>query len=627
MRCAHQSDTKLALYALYKQATEGDNNRDAPSMFSFVARSKHDAWAKLKGMSADQAKDCYVDKLLEVDAARFTVPAAVQAAPSPVAASASPVTTAASPVTTASPSTPKPISSIALTAVVAKPTPAKEDDAPKEPRPLRRVSEFEARFNKIFVDSGALRTFMINFLLVYNVRFGLALVVRLVTLARSSPRTLLNLGEILSEKHLHFREEAVRMGLFVASFSGLYISVRAALAAPGGAAEDKDRAWWASLSSGTIAGALSILWMDPSWHRTLSLYMATRWLQCAYNHSKARGYFHFWGSSWAHGDSLLFALSSAQIMYSYVMRPNALPPSYYAFIRKQGPLDEVVLQAVRDNCRDKAVDVKALFAHVQAKGGAEAVKAMAPYFPDMTAFPRVVPERALHPSTTSGTVSAGLAFWGVARQIFGVYLSLALVPAVVLRFQHFLKRPGTMSMHAVQSALQSTVFLATFCGSYQGFVCAQRHLLDAFGLKDHKAWYYVAGLLSSLSILIERKSRRSELALYAFPRAADAAWSMLYDRKLMIRVTQGEIILFAMSMGGLMAFYETDRSTMSPLVVNVFERFVPDDVLHPRANSRVGATKLVVGKDGLPMRKILESFEFGELRSDTPSVASSSGEF
>lgn len=92
------------------------------------------------------------------------------------------------------------------------------------------------------------------------------------------------------------------------------------------------------------------MWMEASWHRTLALYMATRWVQCAYNYSKARGYFHFWGSSWQHGDSLLFAISSAQIMYSYVMRPGALPPSYYGFIRKQGPLDEVVLQ-VSLSCR------------------------------------------------------------------------------------------------------------------------------------------------------------------------------------------------------------------------------------------------------------------------------------
>ena len=37
-----------------------------------------------------------------------------------------------------------------------------------------------------------------------------------------------------------------------------------------------------------------------------------------------------------HGDSLLFIVSSAQVMYAYVMRPDTLPPSYWNFIVRTG---------------------------------------------------------------------------------------------------------------------------------------------------------------------------------------------------------------------------------------------------------------------------------------------------
>ena len=47
--------------------------------------------------------------------------------------------------------------------------------------------------------------------------------------------------------------------------------------------------------------------------RTLALYMLARLLQCRYNSLKAAGRWHFWGSDWRHGDTLLFALSSAQV--------------------------------------------------------------------------------------------------------------------------------------------------------------------------------------------------------------------------------------------------------------------------------------------------------------------------
>jgi hypothetical protein len=147
----------------------------------------------------------------------------------------------------------------------------------------------EYALQEIFVKSGSMRTFMINFLLVYNIRFGIALLGRIATLMRTSPKTLFDLGEFLSEKHLHFREEAVRMGMFVASFSGIYISIKRALR--GGlkpnTLEKPEQEWYDPLIAGSLAG-FSLLWMDKSWHRTLALYAATRAAQCFYNFSKAR---------------------------------------------------------------------------------------------------------------------------------------------------------------------------------------------------------------------------------------------------------------------------------------------------------------------------------------------------
>lgn len=56
------NDTLLKLYSLYKQATEGDNTAEGPSnAFDFVARFKHEAWAKLIGTSKEDAMQQYVD--------------------------------------------------------------------------------------------------------------------------------------------------------------------------------------------------------------------------------------------------------------------------------------------------------------------------------------------------------------------------------------------------------------------------------------------------------------------------------------------------------------------------------------------------------------------------------------
>jgi len=56
------NETLLALYSLYKQATEGDMPVDtpAPGMFDFVARAKYDAWKKLTSLSSSDAMSQYV---------------------------------------------------------------------------------------------------------------------------------------------------------------------------------------------------------------------------------------------------------------------------------------------------------------------------------------------------------------------------------------------------------------------------------------------------------------------------------------------------------------------------------------------------------------------------------------
>ncbi|MBF5002791.1 acyl-CoA-binding protein [Diaphorobacter caeni] len=53
--------TLLKIYALYKQATVGDNEEKKPSFSDIVGRAKWDAWEKLKDTTNDEAKQQYID--------------------------------------------------------------------------------------------------------------------------------------------------------------------------------------------------------------------------------------------------------------------------------------------------------------------------------------------------------------------------------------------------------------------------------------------------------------------------------------------------------------------------------------------------------------------------------------
>jgi diazepam-binding inhibitor (GABA receptor modulator, acyl-CoA-binding protein) len=55
------NDDLLELYATFKQATAGEAaNARKPGRFDFVGKAKYDAWAKLAGVSADDAMQRYV---------------------------------------------------------------------------------------------------------------------------------------------------------------------------------------------------------------------------------------------------------------------------------------------------------------------------------------------------------------------------------------------------------------------------------------------------------------------------------------------------------------------------------------------------------------------------------------
>ena len=53
--------TLLKIYALYKQATGGDVEGKRPGFTDMVGRAKWDAWNELKGKSAEEAMQEYID--------------------------------------------------------------------------------------------------------------------------------------------------------------------------------------------------------------------------------------------------------------------------------------------------------------------------------------------------------------------------------------------------------------------------------------------------------------------------------------------------------------------------------------------------------------------------------------
>ena len=62
---APENDVKLKLYAMFKQATEGDyTNGKKPGMLDIAGKFKYEAWKMNAGMSKEDATKAYI-KLVE----------------------------------------------------------------------------------------------------------------------------------------------------------------------------------------------------------------------------------------------------------------------------------------------------------------------------------------------------------------------------------------------------------------------------------------------------------------------------------------------------------------------------------------------------------------------------------
>ncbi|KAK4876424.1 hypothetical protein RN001_012846 [Aquatica leii] len=63
LKTSPSNEELLEIYALYKQATVGDNNTDRPGLLDMKGKAKWDAWTGKKGLEQDKAKELYIAKV------------------------------------------------------------------------------------------------------------------------------------------------------------------------------------------------------------------------------------------------------------------------------------------------------------------------------------------------------------------------------------------------------------------------------------------------------------------------------------------------------------------------------------------------------------------------------------
>lgn len=174
-----------------------------------------------------------------------------------------------------------------------------------------------------------------------------------------------------------------------------------------------------------------------------------------------------------------------------------------------------------------------------------------------------------------------------------------------------MESPARTCWLALRDSIRSTTFLSAFVGIFQGVICLHRKVATV----DHKLVYWIAGGISALSVLLEKKSRRAELALYVLPRSGDSLWYILVNRHLVPNIKNAEVAIFCACMGGIMYYLEHEPDTMAPFLRGLIRRFLASRISNPSPPSRAASYTYLQALDAMKSPKPQESREAAKTAS------------
>ncbi|KAI0265050.1 hypothetical protein BC834DRAFT_825303 [Gloeopeniophorella convolvens] len=339
---------------------------------------------------------------------------------------------------------------------------------------------------------------------------------------------------------------------------------------------------WHSVLAGSVAGAIAISFEKRSRQSAMAQQLFVRGLQGSYNaYSEKRGF------RIPHGNVLVFGLAIGQILYAYMLSPQTLG-SYQAWITGAAcvprELTTMYYSVFRHGTYDPADLARVLARPDLHPDNAARLARWSAQLP----LPPYALCAVAHPSTPHCLAVPPSRFLTVARRMLPVYGALHFVPLLLFKHVAFARAPARMAARTALGTLRSSAFLAVMVIVYQSWLCGMQNAHRALSARGRavpvwllaavlsRPMHWMAGVAAGvLSLLVEAKHRRSELAMYALPKALESAWLILRGRGLVLHTGKyGNSLLTSVAMGMVMSAYQNDPQHLSGLVRRVLYQFV-----------------------------------------------------
>lgn len=251
---------------------------------------------------------------------------------------------------------------------------------------------------------------------------------------------------------------------------------------------------------------------------------------------------------WADGDVFFLCCNSAVIFHSWILHPELLPKAYIRFLNRHGGKRTAYYKAMAELIgRQGEV----------ARSGGVVLSALE----GTPMAGRRVRTAAQFAHPREGTLAHAVRFVpGGIRRALPIYVPVYVVPALLL-YRSRLLRPRTLAALLPKlgtSIFRSSLFLALYCAGAWLFIDAAQ---DVQGRATGEG-LAVGGFLSGLSLLVEKKSRRMELAVYTGSRAFEAAALKVYRTGLVpafLVPRRPDVVLFSVACALVLHCYSDHR--------------------------------------------------------------------
>lgn len=387
---------------------------------------------------------------------------------------------------------------------------------------------------------------------------GLALFGLLVGLKRRSSSTRMVGVRTNRDAMSAAWKETLRYGLFLGTFAGTFASVDEAIAAFGGRART---ARWRALLAGAIAGPSMLLTGLNTQHTSLAVYILMRAAvlasRCGIKSNK-------FGSmcrplTWTHGDIFLMCLSSSQILSSYILNQDSLPSSYRSFLNKHGGKDVKILKGIKELvCCKRLINLAEIEKCYKSNGV------------ELKLDPTIkIPCSIVHGNQSCAAHAISFFVQAYARAL-PVYLPVYFIPALIVHRQGLLKTPYTILGKGLFGTARSSLFLSVYCSSAWIWTCLLFQTLRWCDITTLAVGAFPAGL----ALLIEKKTRRMEIALYCFARALESFFTTIADAGLLPhakKLKRVDVVVFSLSTAVIMHCYAQERDVFRSKYLNVLD--------------------------------------------------------